>query len=169
MPDTLSNPPEVESNHVSIKAPEFSENSASGWFVILEAQFETSRIKVSSTQFFHAVAHLPPSLVSRMPQSVISSKDYETLKGEILNLVEKSKPQMFDSLLSDTQVSSRPSEALSVLMRTAERVGVADDFVRHRFIQSLPQSIAPALAAQQTLSLLELGKLADDLLSQLTQ
>lgn len=163
MDDKLQAIPDGDVKFVSLKAPEFSESSASGWFVILEAQFETSRVKVPSTQFFHAISHLPPGLISRLPQSVILSKDYDTLKGEVLNLVERSKPQMFDSLLNDIQITGRPSEKLTILKKTAERVGVADDFLRHRFIQSLPSSIAPALAAQTSLNLMELGKLADDL------
>ena len=44
-----------------------------------------------------------------------------------------------------------------------DKVGVGDELIRHKFIQSLPSAIAAALASQRKLGLSALGKLADEL------
>ena len=62
-----------------------------------------------------------------------------------------------------TKLVRRPSY-LASLRQTAAKVGVGDDFVRHKFTQALPSSLAPVVAAQTTLSLQQLGKLADELI-----
>ena len=53
---------------------------------------------------------------------------------------------------------------LQELISIARKVGVGDDLVRHWFVQSLPQSISPVIAAQQDLDLTRIGKMADELL-----
>ena len=45
-----------------------------------------------------------------------------------------------------------------------QKVGVGDELVRHKFIQALPSSVAPVVAAQKDLSLDQLSRLADELL-----
>ena len=150
---------------VSIKAPEFSEASATGWFTILEAQFNLSHITVQSTQFFHAVSALPPTLINRLPISILNNRNYDELKATILNYVEKSKPELFESLMTPDILTGRPSVCLANLQRTAAKVNIGEEFVRHRFLQSLPTSITPVLASQSTLCLEQLGNLADELVS----
>ena len=59
----------------------------------------------------------------------------------------------------------KPSSCLSVLQRTSAKVGVGEEFVRHKFISSLPANITPVLAASSTMSLAQLGTLADNLVA----
>ena len=80
-------------------------------------------------------------------------------------MVERSKPELFESLMSSQTLTGRPSACLTALISTAHKVGVSDDFVRHKFLQSLPSNVAPVLATQSSLSLRQLGSLADELLS----
>ena len=61
-------------------------------------------------------------------------------------------------------MTGKPSIYLQELMSIARKVGVGDDLVRHRFVQSLPQSISPVIASQQDLDLSRIGKMADELL-----
>jgi len=151
--------------HVSVKPPEFSEQNASGWFAILEAQFNLAKVTRESTQFFQCLSALPASLVSRLPSNLITEQKYTELKDAILGLVERSKPEIFESLLRTEQLVGKPSVCLSVMQRTASKVGVGDEFIRHKFLNSLPASITPVLAAQTTLNLQQLGSLADQLVA----
>lgn len=150
---------------VRVKAPEFSESSASGWFHILEAQFNLSHITCSSTKFFHALAALPASIVSRLSPDLLSNQDYEELKKSVLAQVEASKPELFESLVQAYTLTGRPSTYLSQLTQTAKKVGLGDEFVRFKFLQALPPNVSPVLAAQATLSLSQMGTLADELVT----
>ena len=143
--------------------PEFTEATASAWFRIIEAQFVLSRITQSPTKFYHVMGVLLATTVARLSLETLDSQNYEVLKAAVLFQVERSKPELFESLIHPSILKGRPSICLSNLQKTASQVGVGDDFVRHRFLQSLPSNISPVVAAQTNLNLYELGKLADDL------
>lgn len=148
---------------VAIKPSEFCEASANGWFSILEAQFQLANITTNQTKFFTALSSFPANLVQRLAPEIITGRDYDQLRASVLALVERSKPELFESLISGEIMTGRPSAYLSALTRTAQKVGVGEDFIRHRFLQNQPSNIAPVLAAQTTLSLNQLGSLADEL------
>jgi len=167
MPETASTgEPEIESiAHVGIKPAEFSEPNANGWFTIMEAQFRLAKVSQSSTKFYHCLAALPPSVVNRLSEETVTGEEYAELKKVVLGLVETSRPEMFESLLSSEVLTGRPSACMSAMQRTASKVGVGEEFVRHKFLNSLPPNITPVLAAQQSLSLSQLGTLADELVA----
>jgi len=152
-------------SHVSVKLPLFAEQHATAWFAIIEGQFELSRVTMKTTKFYHALSALPPNIVSKIPQSALESKDYEELKKAVLILYEESKTETFNRLISRARLDplERPSVFLADLKNKARRYEVGDDFVRHRFLQVLPPSLLPVLAAQEDLSLDALGRLADSL------
>ena len=83
---------------------------------------------------------------------ILAGKDYDSLKDAVLHLVESSKPELFESLLQPEQLVGKPSSCLSVLQRTAAKVGVGEEFVRHKFISSLPANITPVPPPAQCLS-----------------
>ena len=149
---------------VAIKAPPFLETAATAWFAILEAQFHLRSIKSEETKFYHALAALPPEIISRLPADVLSSSTYSSLKSSVIGIYESTKPELFEQLISTTKLTGRPSVFLQEISQIASKVGVNEELVRHKFIQSLHSSISPVLAAQKDLTLSQLGKLADELL-----
>ena len=159
---------QVALSRVSVKLPEFDESSSQGWFDIVEAQFVLANITAERTKFFHALSGLPAQLVTRLPQAIKTQYNYTVLKESVLALVERSRPELFERLLTPDILTGRPSTCLQSLQRTADQVGVGDAFIRHKFIQSMPANIMPVLQAQDTLSIDELGKLADDLVAMTT-
>ena len=94
--------------HVSIKPTEFSDSNAVGWFAILEAQFVLGRVKVSSTKFFHSVAALPASVVGRISPEVLGKQSFDALKEAVLSLLERSKPELFESLMRSEALVGNP-------------------------------------------------------------
>lgn len=153
--------PRVE--HVSVKAPEFIETAPRAWFSILEAQFELRAISKSSTKYFNALSSLPASVVARIPPSIFESQCYDTLKNSIVSSHEKSKPELFEKMLSKATYSGRPSAYLQEICSISQKLNIGDDLIRHKFIQSLPSPISAVIAAQGALDLDALGKLADNL------
>ena len=149
---------------VSIKPGIFKESAVTGWFLTLEAQFNLNKITNTTTKFYHVLAAVPPELATNLPQDIATSQDYDRLKETIIEIYEQTKPELFEKLISKTTLSGRPSIFLQELNSVAKKVGVGEDLIRHKFVNSLPSNISPVLAAQKTLSLTQLGTLADELM-----
>lgn len=149
---------------VAIKPPNFIESNVIAWFAIMEAQFNIANIRQTSQKFFNTLAALPVDIEGNIQPTILQSKDYDALKEAVTGAYEKTKPEMLDKLMSSSTVTGRPSVYLNELMSLASRIGVGDDIVRHKFIQALPHSIKPVVAAQVDLDTDRLGKMADDLL-----
>lgn len=151
-------------NYVNIKLPAFMEAAVIGWFHIAEAQFILRNVTVSSTKFYHVISVLPPDVISRLPADLLSGSDYNTLKAAVIDLFEKSKPEIFDKLISGTAMTGRPSLYLNDLKTLAAKVGVQDDLVLHKFFQALPPTISAVLVPQKNLTAQQVGKLADEMM-----
>lgn len=153
----------VAIGRVSIKAPPFMEGTVDGWFLILEAQFHLQNIRSEETRFFHVISCLPPNVIARLPQSCIQNHEYSQLKEQVTQLYEKTKPELFEELISKRPLVGRPSVRMSELQALAAKVGASDELVRHEFIKSLPSTISTVVAALKDLSLSQAAKLADEL------
>ena len=147
----------------SVKAPAFMDTAVEGWFAIMDAQFHLAHITQTQSKFYHVLAVLPPDTVSRLGPDVLSNKTFEGLKEAVTSLYAQSKPELFERLISRTQMTGRPSAFLHELRDTASKVGVGEELVRHKMIKSLPPSVGAVLAAQRDLTLTQLGQLADEL------
>ncbi|KAG1665080.1 hypothetical protein GQR58_019554 [Nymphon striatum] len=150
--------------HVSVKAAAFIKSAASGWFQIMNAQFHLAGINNRQTKFYHTLAALPAEIIDRIPEDILSSTDYEQLKSGILDLFQESKAELFNKLMSNTVMTGKPSQFIEEMAKIARKDGITNDFIQHKFIQSVPPSIAPFLATQKDMTLSQLGKLADELL-----
>ena len=151
--------------HISIKPPQFSPSFCNGWFEIIEAQFHLAKISGSTTKFYHAVSALPADTITKIPSDVLKEKDYEQLKENVISAFQKSKTEIFEKLTQKTPLLGKPSDIMRDLQDHASRVGVGEDLVRHRFLQSMPETVRPVLASQRNMSSSDLGKLADDLIA----
>lgn len=162
----MSNDDEKSAAHlnvVGIKMPAFMETAAAAWFSILEANFHIKHITTEETKFFHLIANLPPDVITKISATVIANHSYKETKEVVVNIHERTKPELFSKLITKTSMTGRPSYYMQELNSIAAKVGVGEDLVRHQFIQALPPTISPVLAAQKDLTLTQLGNLADEL------
>jgi len=150
--------------HMAIRVPPFIASNVNAWFSILEGQFALGKISVEETKYYHALCSLPPELISKLPQETLSVKSYDILKAEVISRSEESKPELFEKLIAEQPVTGRPSDQMHELIRIASRLGINDDLIRHKFLQSIDKRISPILAAQTSVPLTNLGKLADDMM-----
>ena len=155
---------ETEVNAVSIRMPPFMESAIRGWFSIIEANFALRNINVSSTKYFHVLSALPPEIVTNISASVLNEQSYDALKNALIQIHERTKPELFARLISKTKMTGRPSYYLQELMDIADKVGVGEDLVKHQFTSALPPHIAAVIAAQKGLPLQQMRTLADELL-----
>jgi hypothetical protein len=150
---------------VAIKAPIFTERAPTAWFRILEAQFHLAGVGRNETKFYHALASLPPDLVSHLSTNILNNADYDDLKAAVCEHHESTKPELLDRFLSTTPMTGRPSHYLAEMRKLASQIGANDDLIRHKFQQVLPPLISPILMTQKNASLDNLGKLADELMT----
>lgn len=162
----VSNSPAIL-HHVTPKLPAFPPNNAAVWFEIAEAQFALCRITDSTTKFYHALAALPPDVVAAVPKSIRNAAKYEPFKEKIESLYEATHAEVFDRLLTDTQLNGKPSQILQTLQTLAQRVEVSDDIIRHRFLQCLPENMRGILtvAGKRAETLDELAAIGDEVFS----
>ena len=137
---------------VTIKVPTFSEANPNRFFSVLEAQFKLKGISVSSTQFYHALTALPEEVLNLVSDATVSAENYAQLKTFVINYFEKSKPELFEKLISTATLTGKPSNTLRQMENIANKIGVSEELLRHRFFQNLPPTIAPTIAAQTELS-----------------
>ncbi|CAM1295428.1 Uncharacterised protein g1277 [Pycnogonum litorale] len=153
-------------HHIAIRPPPFDEQSATRWFWILEAQFQLSKITSTRTKFNYAISSLPICTLSKIPDAVAESFDYGILKSTVLAVYEKSKPEMFERLVSKQNISfEKPSLFLLELKKLGTQLNVGEDLIRHKFLTALPDSIRPVLLANNDTPLDELARIADTLIA----
>ena len=150
----------------NIKPPKFTEDNAIAWFKIVNAQFIYNNITSQQTKFYFTLGNLPMDIVGELDTSTMEGEDYDNLKDAVIRLCGKTKSQMFESLLAESAVVDKPSKFIRDMKQTASRLGFNNDvngLIRHKLVQCMPSYVAPVLAAQTSLSLDQLGQLADDL------
>ena len=153
---------EVAVHAVSVKPPAFEEHSAGKWHKILESMFFTAKITTSATKFHHALSNLPLSVVNRLPDEIIDSKDYDLLKKNIIALYAKSTPELFESLVEKNKICfSKPSVYLNEIRKLGQQLGLTDDFLKIKFLKGLPDSIRPIIVSKEDISLDEMAHAAD--------
>ena len=160
---TETTPMESQCQRVSVSLPEFLENNARSWYRIIESRFTVSGISSSKMKFHHTLAGLPGSVIAQLPQEVLDAESYEDLKKEVLAFFEKTKPELFEKLMTKTSICGRPSVYLREMERLAQEIGAGEEIVRHKFLQALPESLAPVIASLKNTPLSQLGKAADEL------
>ena len=106
----------TEVEFIAIKPPPFLETAATAWFAILEAQFHLRKITSEETKFYHALAALPPEIITRIPGEQISTRTYSSLKDAVISAHERTKPELFEKLISTTKLTGRPSVFLQEIL-----------------------------------------------------
>ena len=172
MPASDPQEPEVETNveraaessiaHVAVKPPAFDEQSAARWFKILESMFFNAKITTSRTMFHHALANLPVGVVNRLTDSTIDNANYDELKKSILNIFNKSAPELFESIVGRNNISmTKPTLFLNEIRKVGQQLGLNDDFLKIKFLKGLPDTIRPIIVAKKDITLDEMAHAAD--------
>lgn len=153
------------SSTVRVKAPEFSETSPLTWFRVLEALFMVHNITSEKSKFFQTLPNLPTTVIDNLPPDELDAANYSTLKTAVTNFFEKSKTELFHELLSKQNYTGKPLTFLREIQRHATKLNIGPELVRMKFINALPTSIQTAVAAQTSLTLEQIGQLANDLVA----
>lgn len=96
---------------VTVKPPAFDETAVVRWFNNIESQFLLANITVPSTKFHHVLSNLPVKVLNQISEDIIKSTCYEKIKEELVNLFTRSKQELFDSLITQNQITfTKPTQ-----------------------------------------------------------
>ena len=148
--------------HVAVKPPAFDESSVARWFKILESMFITARVTSSQTKFHHTLSNLPVNVASQLSDAVIDSADYETLKKALVSQFTKPTPELFEDLINSNKIAfTRPTQYLNEIRKIGQQLSVNEDFLKIKFLKSLPDHIRPIIVSKEGITLDEMAHAAD--------
>lgn len=145
------NTPAVNVSAVSVKAPKFLENLPVEWFVILEASFQKSGVKDSSTKFFHAVGFLNEDQVKNI-SDIVKDEDYDALKKRLLAVYGMSDEERMEKYWKDEDLGDRnPSQMFLDMCTLVEPIALKMTITRKeilmRWNSRLPPDVKKGMAS----------------------
>lgn len=136
-----------------MRMPLFSKSDWKTWFLQIEAQFRTGGIKHQETKFDHVVGVIDTEIAGEVIDIIRNppeAEPYTQLKKAIIDRTMESDRRRFQQLLSQKELKDRkPSQFLRKLLQLGEKSAAFDkDLLRELFVQKMPHSIKPILAAK---------------------
>ncbi|KAG0426739.1 hypothetical protein HPB47_026165, partial [Ixodes persulcatus] len=150
-----------------IKLPTFWAKNATVWFAQVEAQFQLHHITSQTTKYLHVVSSLTAELADELEDILAApaaSNQYDLLKAAILARKTPSERRRLQHLLNMEELGDqRPSQLLRRMRQLMGDVTTDADtsLLRELFLQRLPHSMVPILAAAKDMPLDQLANLAD--------
>ena len=143
------------------------------WFAVLECNFLASNISKDLTKFTHAVALIPPDVLTQVSDvisaAINSSTPYEDLKAACLSRLQSSTAARLQELLSKEELGNEKPSNLLLRMKKllGDRYSTFDkDIFKQLYYQRLPAAIQTNLfSVKDKLNLDELAHLADEFMS----
>ncbi|KAH8025158.1 hypothetical protein HPB51_004000 [Rhipicephalus microplus] len=147
--------------------PPFWPNSPSTWFLQVEAHFRLRQITSQQTRYWHPVSCLAPDVADDLADILASphpSHLYNTLKAAIISCKFESEHSRVQQLITATELGDRRPTQL--LRRMRQLLGgpsapQEEKLLCQLFLQRLPQSMVPVLAAAGDVPVDTLAEMAD--------
>lgn len=158
---------------VGFRGPMFCSQDPAMWFAVLECNFLASNITKDLTKFTHAVALIPPDVLTQVSDvisaAINSSTPYEDLKAACLSRLQSSTAARLQELLSKEELGNEKPSNLLLRMKKllGDRYSAFDkDIFKQLYYQRLPAAIQTNLfSVKDKLDLDELAHLADEFMS----
>lgn len=148
---------------ITARIPTFWPSQPELWFHQLEAQFQLSRITSEVVKYRWVIGNLEAKYANEifdLIQTPPSENPYSTIRTALIQRLTDSPQVRLHKLLAGEELGDRqPSQVLRHLK--ALDPTVPDDVVKTVWLDHLPESIKPVVVSQTTLTLEQLGKMAD--------
>lgn len=147
---------------VRFNAPSYDGNPRN-WFIRLEAQFRSSRIKLDSSMFDIAIAHLPNHVLdslSELVNNVTDERSYKILKAVVLEKHLPSETERLNKLFDKAPGNAKPSELYRIMKEQAGDL-IPDSTKTKLWLQRLPKLVHTLCLQHEDRPISELVKLAD--------
>ncbi|KAH6939388.1 hypothetical protein HPB50_017748 [Hyalomma asiaticum] len=165
LPDAIMHPPDVAA--LQLRLPTFWRNNPQLWFGQVEATFDLHHTSSEISRFRHLLCNLSPEVAQEVADVIAAPLNdalYQRLKQSILDRTTTSESARLRHLLTTEELGDRRPSQLLNSMRQLLRSSDVDSngaLFRELFLQRLPQSTRPVLAAAGDLTLDRLAQLAD--------
>jgi len=156
-------------NHVSLKLPQFFENSKI-WFTQIDSAFTLANITREQTKFLHLITALPGNILSEFAEFLNeeTTTPYSDLKNRIIKSKKMSTTYHLEKLLENQAMGDRkPSDILRIMKRHFKEAepGVnpnCSNLLRMKFLRTLPLQVQHAIIQHKDKTLDQLAEIADE-------
>ena len=133
----------------------FDEQSASRWSKIREPiNNDISHYVPSRT------GYLLVGVANRLSDESIENANYEELKKSILDVFNKSAPELFESIVGRNNISmTKATLYINEIRKIGQLLGLNDYFLKTKFMKGLPDTIRPI--SKNDIILVEMTHAAD--------
>ena len=140
-------------NRVTMKPPPFYRTNPTVWFRQMESQFVLVGITNDTTKYHHIVAAIPDDLAINLPMEINGNQVYQKSKTELIE-------EALGTISLDGQ---KPSVCFLRIQRKFSEchLTMANDVIKHRFVQAMPTSTRSSLSARLDLPPDKVAKLPD--------
>ncbi|CAN7979481.1 unnamed protein product [Ixodes pacificus] len=151
----------------NFRLPPFWPKNPTVWLMQVEAQFRLRHITSQETRYLHTVSSLPADVAEELAD-ILATPDpvnpFDQLKAAILDRKTESERSRLQQLLNTEELGDRrPSQLLHRMRQLlgAQNPDPNNHLLRELFLQRLPSTMVPVLAAAEGMSLDTLAELAD--------
>ncbi|KAK4887794.1 hypothetical protein RN001_004065 [Aquatica leii] len=162
MTDTDPQRPEV--HRVHMKMPTFWAFDPEMWFAQVESHFRISGISSDETKYGYIASSLEAKyacevrdILTKPPQT----NRYETLKTELIKMLNATHEQKMRQLLEREELGDRQSSQFLRHLQALAGTSVADDLFKSIWTSRLQQNSQAILAVQKAANLADSAELAD--------
>ena len=137
-----------ETNHISVKLPDFWSENVAAWIKQAEAQFRIAKVSNPQLQFDYVIQKLDHDTVDRIQDLILdppADNQYEVLKQRLLSTYTKSIYEKLSAFYAIPPLGDRrPTELMDQLLAAA--AGIEHDnyscpYVTYAFLSRLPPTL----------------------------
>ena len=164
---------EQEINIVTLHLPPFWTKMPAQWFVGVEAQFSTRKIRKEKSKYGYLLAALPQDIVATVYDVIMTLSEtiddddatpYSTLKQSLIERHTLSESAKLEALFSNQEMGdNKPSEFFRSLKTLAGPTIATDDLLIKLWLRRLPTMIQATLRAVPKAEVPDLLKMADNM------
>ncbi|XP_043496462.1 uncharacterized protein LOC122520466 [Polistes fuscatus] len=159
-------------NEVTVRLPTFLSSMPDIWFQQIEHIFKNRRITSDARKFELLFEALTPDVMDKISDFLRNPPEgdkYNAVKGLILQRLTDSKQKQILRFLNELQLGDRQPSQFLREMRNLTGDLVHEEFLRTKFLQSMPTNIRTYLVGCTEVPLGKLADVADAMLESCTE
>lgn len=146
------------------KLPPFNKARPDLWFIMVEAEFNTSNIQDDQVKYLNVIRALEPDIIEQLADVIRhepTADKCKTIKNAILSRLSDSRQNQFKKLFKElTLYGKKPSQLLRKMRELADG-GIDNKVLQQMWLDRLPAQIRPHLITTDKLGLDTVAEFTD--------
>lgn len=146
------------------QVPNFFKDRPELWFILMEAEFNTSKIRNDETKYYSVIRALDPETLQQITDILYNPPvldKYKHLKETLIRRTSESRSKQIHRLLREMDLGEKKPTQLLREMRELAGDSMSDDMLHQLWLDRMPNQIKPLLVASANLTLNALAEVAD--------